>query len=231
VVFVIRIALVALTLAMLTASVAEGQEAGSSEDASTDRGPEIYGGLYLFGSLAQNRNLNAGGEELPSTTVKNGAGGGIKAGVFPSFTGYVLGIQGEMFGLGHEITAPTSIGSSGNQSGRGTLLAWTTMVSLVVRYPGEQFQPYAGVGAGWSSSLLVGTDITKGSMTQTGTGTARDTSFASQYFAGLRTNLTQRMFLFGEYKYFRSRYDWGGSLQPSLDFRTHILAIGVGLSF
>jgi opacity protein-like surface antigen len=229
VVFLFRIASLALTLAMLMVSVAEGQEAGSSEDASTDKGPEIYGGLYLFGSLSQNRNLNVGGEELPSTTVKNGAGGGLKAGVFPSFTGYVLGIQGEMFGLGHEITAPASIGSSGNQSGRGTLLAWTTMVSLVVRYPGEQLQPYAGVGAGWSSSLLVGTDITKGSMTQSGT--ARDTSFASQYFAGLRVNLTQQVFLFGEYKYFASRYHWSGNLQPSLDFRTHILALGAGLSF
>jgi len=103
------------------------------------------------------------------------------------------------------------------------------MVSLVVRYPGEQLQPYAGVGAGWSSSLLVGTDITKGSMTQSGT--ARDTSFASQYFAGLRVNLTQQVFLFGEYKYFASRYHWSGNLQPSLDFRTHILALGAGLSF
>jgi len=103
------------------------------------------------------------------------------------------------------------------------------LVSLVVRYPGEQFQPYAGVGAGWSSSLLVETNLTKGAMTQTGT--ARDSSFASQYFAGLRMNLTQRVFLFGEYKYFASRYNWSGNLQPSLDFRAHILAIGAGLSF
>lgn len=184
---------------------------------------------FSSGLLGQNRNLNVGGEEFPSTTVKNGAGGGLKAGVFPSFIGYMVGIQGEMFGLGHEITAPTSTGSSGTQSGRATLLAWTTMVSLVVRYPGEQFQPYAGAGIGWSSSLLVGTDLTKGGMTQTGT--AHDTSFASQYFAGLRTNMTQRVFLFAEYKYFASRYDWSGSLQPSLDFRTHIVAIGAGLSF
>ena len=227
--FLIRIAHVVFTLALLTANVAEGQETESAESPTTEGGPEIYGALFLFGSLAQNRNLNVGGEELPSTTVKNGVGGGFKAGVFPAFTGYVVGIQAESFAMGHEITAPTSIGTSGTQSARGTLLAWTTMVSIVVRYPGERFQPYAGVGAGWSSSFLVDTQVTKSGITQSGT--ARDTSFASQYFAGLRTNMTQRVFVFAEYKYFASRYDWSGSLQPSLDFRTHIVAIGAGLTF
>ena len=227
---VTRIASVVLAIAVcFTAHVAQAQESEQASDASPQEGPEIYGALFLFGSLAQNRNLNVGGEELPSTTVKNGVGGGYKAGVFPAFTGYVVGIQGESFGLGQEITAPTSVGPSGTQSGRGTLLAWTTMVSLVVRYPGERFQPYVGVGAGWSSSFLVGTDITKGGVTQSGT--ARDTSFASQYFGGLRINLTQGVFLFGEYKYFASRFNWNGSLQPSLDFRTHIVAIGAGLTF
>jgi opacity protein-like surface antigen len=210
----------------LTGNPAVAQEGLTKE---TSHREEIYGAVFLLGSLASNRTLNAGGEAFPSTVVKNGAGGGIKAGVFPSFTNYIVGIQGEMFGFGHEISAPASTGASGNQSGRGTLLAWTTMVSLIVRYPGERFQPYAGVGAGWSSSLLVGTELTKGPMTQSGT--ARDTSFASQYFAGLRTNVTPRVFVFGEYKYLASRYNWSGQLQPSLDFRTHLVAIGAGLSF
>jgi len=43
--------------------------------------------------------------------------------------------------------------------------------------------------------------------------------------------VTESVFVFGEYKYFASRYQWGGSLDPSLDFRTQIVAIGVGLSF
>ena len=47
--------------------------------ASSDHGPEIYGAIYVLGSLAKNRNLNVGGEELPSTTVRNGAGGGFKS--------------------------------------------------------------------------------------------------------------------------------------------------------
>ena len=212
------------------AQPAGGQDAPTETQSSTDQGPEIYGAIYVLGSLAKNRNLNVGGEEFPGTTVRDGAGGGFKAGVFPAFTGYVLGIQAESFGLGHEVNAPASIGSSGIlQSGHGTLLAWTTMVSLIVQYPGKRLKPYAGAGAGWSSSYLVDAHFTKGAATQAGT--MQDTSAAYQYFAGLRAYVTEHAFVFGEYKYFASRYQWGGSLNPSLDLRTHIVAVGIGLTF
>jgi opacity protein-like surface antigen len=213
----------------LTVRFAEAQEGGATDGVPPATGPEIYGAIFVFGSLSENRNLHVGGEALPSTTVKSGAGGGFKAGVFPAFTGYMVGIQGESFGLGHGVTAPASIGSSGIQSGRGTLLAWTTMVSLLAQYPGKQFKPYAGIGVGWSSSYLVDAALTKGALTQTGT--LRDTSLAYQYVAGLRTHLTESVFVFGEYKYFASRFQWSGSLEPSLDFRTHIVAVGAGLVF
>ena len=216
-----------VVLVVVLEAVGRAEERG--RDATLNRGPELYGAVYVLGSLAKNRNLNVGGEELPSTTVRNGAGGGFRAGVFPSFTGYAVGIQAESFGLGHEVTAPASIGSTGMQTGRATLLAWTTMVSLLVQYPGEVIKPYAGVGAGWSSSFLVDTHLVKGAIAQTGT--ARDTSPAVQYFAGLRMAVSDTVFVFGEYKYFASRYHWGGSLEPSLELRTHIVAIGVGLSF
>jgi opacity protein-like surface antigen len=213
----------------LVAQTAYGQDAELEPHSPAGQGPEIYAAIYLFGSLAKNRNLNLDGEELPSTTIRNGGGGGFKAGVFPAFTGYMVGIQAESFGLGHEMTAPASIGPSGLQSGRGTLFAWTTLVSLLIQYPGSLLKPYAGVGFGWSSSYLLDAQLTKGAVTQTGT--ARDTSAAYQYLAGLRAQVSERVFLFGEYKYFASRYHWGGSLEPSLDFRTHIVAVGVGLSF
>lgn len=198
-------------------------------DAASHPGPEIYGAVYALGSLVKNRNLNVGGEELPSTTIKDGAGGGFMAGVYPAFTGYILGIRAESFGLGHKVTAPVSIGPSGAESGKGTLLAWTTMVSVLVQYPGKMLKPYIGIGVGWSSSFFHDVQLTKGTMMQTGT--LRDTSPAFQYVAGLRTYLTDSLFVFGEYKYFTSRYRWGGSLDPSLDFRTQIVAVGAGLTF
>jgi len=217
----------ALCCCIVQSALAQESSVVATEEATSKE--EIYGAVFLLGSLTTNRNLNVGGEELGATTVKNGAGGGIKAGIFPAFTNRVLGIQAEMFGLGNEITAPPSSGSAGMQSGRGTVLSWNTLVSLVMRYPSERFQPYVGVGAGWSTSLLVGTDITRGASSQNGV--AQDTSFAYQYFGGLRANITQRLFVFGENKYFASRYSWSGSLRPSLDFRTQIVALGIGLSF
>ena len=202
-------------------------EASAGADPSPE-GPEIYAAIYVLGSLAKNRNLNVGGDEL-ATTVRNGAGGGYKAGVFPAFTRYIVGIQAESFGLGHSITAPLSMGPSGMQSGKGTLLAWTTMVSLIVQYPGERLKPYAGIGAGWSSSYLLDAQFTKGAVSQSGT--LSDTGWAFQYFAGLRAHMTESVFVFGEYKYFASRYRWSGSLEPSFDLRTHVIAVGVGLAF
>jgi opacity protein-like surface antigen len=214
-------------LCLLAQAVQARAEEPMSEAPSD--GPEIYGAIFLLGSLAKNRNFNVSGAELPSTTVHDGAGGGFKAGVFPSFTGYVVGIQAESFGLGHEVTAPATIGPSGSQSGRGTLLASTTLVSLIVQYPGERFKPYAGIGVGWSSSYLVDAQFVKGPVTQSGT--FNDTSAAFQYVAGVRTLVSDRVFVFGEYKYFATRYRWSGALEPSLDLRTHIIALGVGLAF
>jgi opacity protein-like surface antigen len=214
-------------LCLLAQAVQARAEEPMSEAPSD--GPEIYGAIFLLGSLAKNRNFNVSGAELPSTTVHDGAGGGFKAGVFPSFTGYVVGIQAESFGLGHEVTAPATIGPSGSQSGRGTLLASTTLVSLIVQYPGERFKPYAGIGVGWSSSYLVDAQFVKGPVTQSGT--FNDTSAAFQYVAGVRTLVSDRVFVFGEYKYLATRYRWSGALEPSLDLRTHIIALGVGLAF
>ena len=207
----------------------QGRADEAAGDPASPQGPEIYGAIYLLGSLAKNRNLNVGGEELPSTSVHDGAGGGFRAGVFPAFTRYVLGIQAESFGLGHEVAAPTSVGSSGIQSARGTLLAWTTMVSFIIQYPGKWLKPYVGIGAGWSSSYMIDTHMTKGTTTQTGT--LLDTSLALQSVAGVRTYVTEQVFVFGEYKYFATRYHWSGSLDPSLDLRTHIVALGIGLTF
>src|SRR4029078_24351 len=197
----------------LFAQTADGQEAASGIQSSSDHGPEIYGAIYLLGSLAENRNLGVAGEDVPSTTVRNGAGGGFRAGVFPAFTGYIVGIQAESFALGHEVSAPASMGSSGIQSAGGTWLAWTTMVSLLVQYPGTVMKPYVGVGVGWSSSFLLDTQLMKGAVTQTGTqtGSLRDTSAAFQYFAGLRAQVTESFFVFGKKKSFASRYQWGGS--------------------
>lgn len=227
---VARLALVAVMLGLpLCGNAAWAQEEQGQVVTGLDAGNEIYAGLYLLGSLANNRPLVLGGESLGGTVVSNGAGAGFRAGIFPAFTHRVVGIQADTFGMGNELSSPSTGGSGGARSARGTLLAGNTLVSLVVRYPGEQFQPYLGVGIGMSSALLVGTELIQGTAKQTGT--ARDMAFAHQYFAGLRANLTPRVFMFGEYKWFNAQYAWSDNLSPSLNFRAHIVVAGVGLSF
>lgn len=214
-----------LLCASLHGSLAWSEEGSGETKPAAASDHEIYGALYLLGALAQNRPLMLGGESLGGTVVRNGAGAGFRAGIFPAFVHRTIGIQADTFGMGNEL----SLAPVGGRSARGTILAGNTMVSLVARYPGDWFQPYLGAGIGVSSALLVGTELIHGGSKQTGT--ARDTAFAHQYFAGLRANLTAHVFIFGEYKWFSTRYAWSGELAPSLDYRAHIVAFGCGMSF
>ena len=54
----------------------------------------------------------------------------------------------------------------------------------------------------------------------------------------MRAYVSKQVYLFGEYTYFGSTYKWeseasGGGAGPdtSLNFRTHIVAAGLGVSF
>ena len=67
---------------------------------------------------------------------------------------------------------------------------------------------------------------------------AADGAFAYQLLGGIRANVTDRMFLFTEYKYLVANYQWesefaNGSRGPSftLNYRTHIIAGGLGVTF
>ncbi|MDH4186835.1 MAG: outer membrane beta-barrel protein [Nitrospira sp.] len=227
---VVRLIIVTLVFGvLLIGNRSWAQEAQGPERSEVNAAHEIYAGLYLFGALTNNRPLTLGGDSLEGTTVGNGFGGGFRAGIFPAFTNYVVGVQADTFGMGSQLSASSTSGSGEVRSARATLLAGNTLVSLVVRYPGVQFQPYLGAGMGMSSALLVGIEMIKGSTAQAGTASA--TAFAYQYFAGLRTHLTPRIFMFGEYKWFGARYAWNGNLTPSLDYRTHLMTVGVGSVF
>jgi opacity protein-like surface antigen len=98
------------------------------------------------------------------------------------------------------------------------------MLNLTLRYPGKAFVPYIGVGGGYSSGVLTHANIPgrsdrdfEGSWT-----------FGYQFFGGLQGNLTEKVFLFSEYKYFSADYHWE---QLALDFRSQYALFGIGLRF
>jgi opacity protein-like surface antigen len=183
---------------------------------------DIDVGLYALGAFPSNQGLSAQGGNPPDSRITNGAGAGIKAVVFPHYLGNIVGIGLESFGHGSEITFSSS-GSAGS-SGSTNLWIFSSMVNLTLRYPGKAFVPYIGVGGGYSSGVLTHANIPgrsdrdfEGSWT-----------FGSQFFGGVQGNLTEKVFLFSEYKYFSANYHWK---DLALDFHSQYALFGIGLRF
>lgn len=87
----------------------------------------------------------------------------------------------------------------------------TWAVNWILRYPGERFQPYVGVGPGIFWGRMSGVEL----------GTGSDTSLGLNAVAGARFFFTKRLALFGEYKYNRATFDFGGHGATAVD--THVL--------
>ena len=91
---------------------------------------------------------------------------------------------------GAGISVPTPV--------QGTLLRVTTWAfNAVVRYPGERFQPYAGVGLGVFFAHA---------------GDASDTTVGFNALAGARIFLTKQFAAFAEYKYQRTSGEFSASI-------------------
>jgi opacity protein-like surface antigen len=183
---------------------------------------DIDVGLYALGAFRSDHGLFAQGGNPSNTRIANGAGAGIKAAVFPHGLGNIIGIGLESFGHGSEISfsSPVQAGSAV----RTNLWVFSSMVNLTLRYPGNAFIPYIGVGGGYSSGVLTHADIPGRS--------DRDFegawAFGSQFFGGVQGNVTEKIFLFSEYKYLSADYHWK---QLALDFRSQYVSFGVGMRF
>jgi opacity protein-like surface antigen len=179
-------------------------------------------GLYALGALPSDQGLFAQGSNPSDARIANGAGAGIKAAVFPHGLGNIVGIGLESFGHGSEVSfsSPASAGSPASTN----LWVFSSMVNLTLRYPGMAFVPYIGVGGGYSSGVLTHADI-PGRSDRDFEGSW---AFGSQFFGGVQGNLTEKVFLFSEYKYFSANYHWK---QLALDFRSQYALFGVGLRF
>ena len=201
------------------------------------RKTEIYISPYLLETMPVDKNLSEDGNGFATqtyrgTNIKGSVGGGIKAGAYPGFSGGVLGLEGELFAHGGKLKTPDGAFPSADAK----LTVINTMVNMMARYPREVLQPYIGAGVGISFATL--SDLNLQSSTGTSTGKAGTAAFAYQFLAGMRAYVGKKVYLFGEYKYFGSTYKWeseisGGGTGPdtSLNFRTHIVAAGFGVSF
>jgi opacity protein-like surface antigen len=183
---------------------------------------DIDVGLYALGAFPSDHDLFAQGGNPSDTRVANGAGAGIKAAVFPHGLGNIIGIGLESFGHGSEISSSSPV--QAGSAVRTNLWVFSSMVNLTLRYPGNAFIPYIGVGGGYSSGVLTHADI-PGRSDRDFEGSW---AFGSQFFGGVQGNVTEKLFLFGEYKYFSADYHWK---QLALDFRSQYVSFGVGMRF
>ena len=179
-------------------------------------------GLYVLGAFPSDQGLVAQGGNPSDTRITNGAGAGIKAAVFPHGLGNIVGIGLESSGLGSAISfsSPVNAGSAASTN----LWVFNSMVNLTLRYSGKAFVPYIGVGGGYSSGVLTHADI-PGRSDRDFEGSW---AFGSQFFGGVQGNVTEKVFLFSEYKYFSANYHWK---QLALDFRSQYVLFGIGLRF
>jgi opacity protein-like surface antigen len=179
-------------------------------------------GLYTLGAFPSDQGLYAQGANPSDTRITNGVGAGIKVAVFPHYLGNIIGIELESFGHGSEIafSSSTSVGSTASTN----LWVFNSMANLILRYPGKTLVPYIGVGGGLSDGMLTDPNIPgrsdrdfEGSWT-----------LGYQFLGGLQGNLTEKVFLFSEYKYFSANYHWK---ELALDFRSQYVLFGFGLRF
>ena len=179
-------------------------------------------GLYTLGAFPSDQGLFAQGGNPSDTRITNGAGAGIKVAVFPHYFNNLIGIELESSGHGNEITfsSSTSAGSLASTN----LWVFNSMVNLILRYPGKALVPYIGVGGGLSDGMLTHANI-PGRSDQDFEGSW---TFGYQFLGGVQGNLTEKMFLFSEYRYFSANYHW---TQLALDFRSQYVLFGIGLRF
>jgi opacity protein-like surface antigen len=179
-------------------------------------------GLYVLGAFPSDQGLFAQGSNPSDTRIANGGGAGLKVAVFPHYFGNFIGIELESFGHGSEITfsSPTSAGSAASTN----LWVFNSMANLILRYPGKALVPYIGIGGGLSDGMLTHANI-PGRSDQDFEGSW---TFGYQFLGGVQGNLTDKVFLFSEYKYFSANYHWQ---QLALDFRSQYVLFGIGLRF
>ncbi|MCE3223404.1 MAG: exported protein of unknown function [Nitrospira sp.] len=179
--------------------------------------------VYALGSWPRDQHMYNQGSTVQAS-IRQGAGAGLKVGLFPHFTRRIVGIELDSFG--HDGGLSFAGGASGpnNGAGRSDLFILNTMFNLVLRYPGEMFMPYVGIGAGWSHGTLLNPNIA--GRADKDFDSAR--ALGHQYLAGLRVMISPKVFIFGEYRYFSANYHWAGL---ALDFRTQYGLFGVGLHF
>lgn len=191
----------------------------------------IYGGIPLHTSFEDVRGIESFSEfQLSDFDLARSGVAGLKLGVFQPSRIRWFGMETELFYTSphvkqQDITftrSGTPVATTNFAGARVRVATWA--LNWIVRYPGERVQPYIGAGLGIFWGRISG-DLS------TSFGTSSDTSPGLNALAGARLYLTKRIVAFGEYKYNRTTFDFGGDVSVRTLYQAHHLVGGLSLQF
>lgn len=218
--------LVMIGLLALTVCMTGPAQAADESSRADDRHVSLYG----FGLLPATSDLRVDEVEVTDASISRAYGVGMKADWFPALGGGILRLEAEVFGHSSKVSAP-----AGATTATGNLTNFNGMLNLLARHPGQTLQSYVGAGIGFSVSRFGSARLSTGNGATTVTGDAADAAFAYQAFVGTRAYVSERVYLFGEYKFFGTNYHYrsNAATQPltTLEFQTHLFAGGIGMAF
>ena len=185
---------------------------------------EIYLAGYGMGSQPSNKGISYKGRGVSGETVNGDPGLGFKIGLFPHFAGGYLGIELESFGQNNSLRFPVEENGIATGKGKSGLITYSSMVNLLLRYPGRYIRPYMGIGGGLSNGILRHADIPG----RLDNNTEMASAPGYQFFGGIQLVIADNWFVFGEYKYSAANYHWN---QLALNFRSEYFLGGIGYLF
>jgi opacity protein-like surface antigen len=231
-----RLAYWAVILGLFISSLMGQAAAADRLDPDTDLSPSLHPYIGLYGGLTSPERLhdvrgtgNLSGVKLTDLTLARSTIFGAKLGLFPSPKSWV-GIETEFFYTNphvkqQDITFSGAVPTTTTNFAGAHVRVATWAVNLILRYPGDRVQPYIGVGPGIFWGRLSGVDL----------GTGSDTSLGLNALGGVRLLLTQWLAVFGEYKYNRVTFDFGGVGATAVDthalYQAHHFVGGLSLQF
>ena len=212
-----------MLLALFLPSVGQAAEENDSQGYVA-----LYGGLTIPQSLKEAKALNVPTEvKLSDLSLARSPIAGAKLGMFLPGQDRWMGVEAEFFYTNPHIKQQDiafTVGGvpAGTQNFAGAhVRVATAAVNWILRYPGERFQPYIGGGPGLFWGRMSGVDL----------GTGSDTSLGLNALAGARFFVTKRFALFGEYKYNRATFDFGGTAQLHVLYQAQHFVAGFSLLF
>lgn len=220
-----------LTLAFLAPSITA--EAAAEEPPQTY--VALYGGITILDSFKEVRGVGSlSAAKLSNLDLARSPIYGAKLGMFLPGQDRWLGVETELFYThphikqqnitftGSGVTCPGGAPAPCVENFAGGHLRIAMLaINWIMRYPGERFQPYVGVGPGIFYGRVSGVEL----------GTGSDTSLGINALAGARFFLTDRVALFGEYKFNRVTFDFGGTVETRVLYQPHHFVGGLSLHF